>query len=95
MSNQGPAFRISAKRKKDASPDLPERVDIGAVFDGKYGYNVSLAKDYEDRPGVKEIVLTDGTTVSPADYWINMEAPRPREPNGSRRGRGRSDDIPF
>lgn len=80
MSN-GPAYRIVAKPKdKEAAKDRANTLDLFAVFEGRYGFNLSPAKPYKGRPSVACIIVVNDrgeeTRISPVDYWLNMEAPR-------------------
>jgi hypothetical protein len=65
-----PRFRI-AIASKDKTLNIKHTIAV--VFErepGKFG--AQFNKAYNDRPGVAKIVLTDGTEISPDDFWLNF-----------------------
>ena len=87
-----PLYKISLKAKEGK-----ERVPLFTVWQGKYGMDVSPEKPWKDRPGIASVTMTDGTVYTLAEWWINMDPPRPPQDKLAEHGRPDKDDTepPF
>ena len=70
MSNK-PRFRIAVASKSKEAPSVKHTIAV--IFEREPGkFSGAFNKAYNDRAGVAKIVLTDGTEISPDDFWLNF-----------------------
>lgn len=74
-----PLWEMKLKRKDAPRGEKPIRVF--AFFENERfpGFRGLPERPYNDRPGVKAILMDDGTRLDIQDYWINVEPPYDRE----------------
>jgi len=93
-----PTYKVRAVNRKNRD-DKP--ISMFAVWDSKYGFNMTAEKPFDGRYGVVGIVISDGKTektIDPNDYFLNMEKPRERTEERAPDGPGDEKDdsqIPF